>query len=329
VDGVLFAQLRADVLQVDPTFRRRTITDIHGPLNDGILQNGDRGEPVFELRLQLEKLDYIQNPQRNWNTDRTYDPTIGDAIRRFQSDRKINATGVADQNTRQRLNQEATAIGFAPTTEFDRAENWPPMPPPYSRPEYQVQQQARPRDPVPWPAPAEAPARRHDGAADSATPAQVDRAMPRPVQPPGRIHDGLDPSHPGHPRHALYRGCDAGVDALDRQLGRAADERSACMKASLVELAARNGFDRVDHVLLSIRSGEVQAGQNVFVVQGALGDPAHRRAHMPTGLAVATEVDDSFRRLMALDRNRSVEQAPEQDLQAQDIQARSAGARHA
>src|SRR3546814_13074215 len=83
-----------------------------------------------------------------------------------------------------------------------------------------------------------------------------------------------------HPRHALYQGCAAGVDALDRQLVRAPDERSACMKASLVELAVRNGFDRVDHVLLSIRSGEVQAGQNVFVVQGALGDPAHRRAHM-------------------------------------------------
>src|SRR3546814_10272934 len=85
---------------------------------------------------------------------------------------------------------------------------------------------------------------------------------------------------PAHPRHALYQGCAAGVDALDRQLGRAPDERSACMKASLAELVVRNGFDRVDHVLLSIRSGEVQAGQNVFVVQGALGDPAHRRAHM-------------------------------------------------
>src|SRR3546814_4852442 len=89
-----------------------------------------------------------------------------------------------------------------------------------------------------------------------------------------------------HPRHALYQGCAAGVDALDRQLVRAPDERSACMKASLVELAVRNGFDRVDHVLLSIRSGEVQAGKNVLVVQGAHGDPAHRRANMRTDEAV-------------------------------------------
>ena len=101
------------------------------------------------------------------------------------------------------------------------------------------------------------------------------------------------------------------------------------MKASLTELAARNGLDRVDHVLLSIRSGEVQAGQNVFVVQGELGDPAHRRAHMSTGLALATEVDASFRKLVALDQNRSIEQAPEQNPQEQEIQARSAGARHA
>src|SRR3546814_18945690 len=69
--------------------------------------------------------------------------------------------------------------------------------------------------------------------------------------------------------------------------------------------SVRNGFDRVDHLLLSIRSGEVQAGQNVFVVQGALGDPAHRRAHMRTDAAVATEVEASFREIAALDQDRS------------------------
>src|SRR3546814_13918538 len=84
------------------------------------------------------------------------------------------------------------------------------------------------------------------------------------------------------------------------------------MKASLAELAVRNGFDRVDHVLLSIRSGEVQAGQNVFVVQGALGDPAHRRAHMRTDAAVATGAEASFREVAALAQGRpgqAVEQA--------------------
>src|SRR3546814_10354652 len=84
--------------------------------------------------------------------------------------------------------------------------------------------------------------------------------MDRAASDAGQAHN-LDPTHPAHPRHALYQGCAAGVDALDRQLGRAPDGSSACMKASLAELAVRNGFDRVDHVLMSIRSGEVQRSE--------------------------------------------------------------------
>ena len=142
----------------------------------------------------------------------------------------------------------------------------------------------------------------------------MDRAAPGAGQPIGDARGNPDPSHPGHPRHALYQGCAAGVDALDRQLGRASDERSACMKASLAELA--------------IRSGEVQAGQNVFVVQGALGDPAHRRAHMRTDAAVAREAETSFREIAALDQGRSG-QAAEQARQEQENQTRNAAARHA
>src|SRR3546814_13302625 len=75
------------------------------------------------------------------------------------------------------------------------------------------------------PQPADGPARRRDGDAHDARPAAMDRA----ASDAGQAHN-LDPTHPAHPRHALYQGCAAGVDALDRQLGRAPDERSACMK---------------------------------------------------------------------------------------------------
>src|SRR3546814_7395075 len=85
------------------------------------------------------------------------------------------------------------------------------------------------------PQPADGPARRRDDDAHGARPAAMDRA----ASDAGQAHN-LDPTHPAHPRHALYQGCAAGVDALDRQLGRAPDERSACMKASLAELAVRN-----------------------------------------------------------------------------------------
>lgn len=331
VDAVLFAQLRADTLQADPEFRRRTMTDLHGPLNDGLLQRGDRGEPVYEVRLQLEGLGYIRHPRRSWAHDRDYDGTIEAAIREFQEDRHIDETGRADADTRLRLNGLAVAQGLAPTTEFDRAENWPPMPPPYTRAEYQLERvphaQAEPDVPQP-----DGTGQRGDDAAHDAGREAMDRTAPD-GQPDARVRDDLDPSHPTHPRHALYQGCAAGVDALDRQLGRASDARSACMKASLTELAARSGLDRVDHVLLSIRSGDVQAGQNVFVVQGALGDPAHRRAHMRTDEAVATEVAASFHRIAALDQGRpghATEQSlQEQARQQQENQARNAATRHA
>src|SRR3546814_8265376 len=66
VDAALFAELRADTLQADPGFKRRTMTDLHGTLNADLLQRGDRGEPTYEVRLQLEGLGYIRHPRRNW-----------------------------------------------------------------------------------------------------------------------------------------------------------------------------------------------------------------------------------------------------------------------
>lgn len=323
VDATLFAQLRADTLQANPEFKRRTMTDLYGPLHDNSLDPGEKGEPIFEARLQLEGLGRIPHAQRSWNTDRIYDQQLENAVRQFQRESHIEETGVMDLATRQLLNELATHNGFAPTTEFDRAENWPPMPPPYTRAEYQLERAPRAQAEQAMPQPTDGQDRRRDDDARGARPAAMDRVAPG----AGQAHN-LDPSHPAHPRHALYQGCAAGVDALDRQLGRTSDARSACMKASLAELAIRSGLDRVDHVLLSIRSGAVQAGQNVFVVQGAPGDPAHRRAHMRTDAAVAKEPEASFREIAALDRDRAG-QAFEQARQEQDHQVRDAAARHA
>lgn len=134
------------------------------------------------------------------------------------------------------------------------------------------------------------------------------------------------PDQPGHPRFALHQQCSAGVDALDRQLGRQPDQRSACMTASLTTLAAANGLDRVDHVLLSKAGSEVQVGQHVFVVQGDPGNPAHLRAHMPTNQAVTTPVETSFRELSQIDQRQQLQQQNAQTL-AQQQDAPTHGAR--
>lgn len=141
-----------------------------------------------------------------------------------------------------------------------------------------------------------------------------------------------DPTHPDHPRHALYQQCVAGVQALDAGMGRQWDERSACMAASLTTLAASQGLERVDEVVLSGHGTEAKPGQYAFVVQGDRQDPAHLRALMPTDQAVGTPPEQSFQRLAALDQ----EHAQERGLQAQreqnvqqEVQARSGPAMHA
>lgn len=175
----------------------------------------------------------------------------------------------------------------------------------------QLRQQFHPDDPY----------RQQPIMASPQTLADTDPALPARATPAGLAQaEARDPSQPGHPRHELHRQCLSGVQALDRQLGRDPDGRSACMAASLTELAARNGLERVDHVLLSVRGGAVQAGQNVFVVQGSPADPAHLRAHMGTEQAIATPVEASFQRLAELDQRLSREPARQVDVQQREAQ---------
>jgi len=60
------------------------------------------------------------------------------------------------------------------------------------------------------------------------------------------------------------------------------------VSASLYVLAKENGLSRVDHVMLSERTPNATAAENIFVVQGERNDPAHLRASMPTAQAAQT-----------------------------------------
>ena len=111
-----------------------------------------------------------------------------------------------------------------------------------------------------------------------------------------------NPTQSGHPDHALYQQCLAGVHRLDASLGRAPDESSLCMAANLTRVAKENGLSQVDHVLLSVKTDYVKQGENVFVVQGAMDDPAHLRAHTSTALATTTPPDKAFERMAGLEQ---------------------------
>ena len=108
------------------------------------------------------------------------------------------------------------------------------------------------------------------------------------------------PSQAGHPDHGLYSQIASHVREHDRQSGRPWDEVSQRMTASLLALAKEGGLSQVDHVVFSRKSEHVAAGENVFVVQGRLDDPANLRAHMKTDEAVRTPEAASFDKVEAV-----------------------------
>ncbi|MFI8719364.1 XVIPCD domain-containing protein [Stenotrophomonas sp. NPDC077464] len=86
------------------------------------------------------------------------------------------------------------------------------------------------------------------------------------------------------------------VAELDAANGRAFDPISERVSASLYVLAKENGLSRVDHVVLSERTPNSAAAENIFVVQGERNDPAHLRASMPTVQATQTPLEASLER---------------------------------
>ncbi|WDJ41356.1 XVIPCD domain-containing protein [Xanthomonas campestris] len=128
----------------------------------------------------------------------------------------------------------------------------------------------------------------------------------------------LFPSDPGHADHSLYQQIRNGVQKLDAQHGREWDASSQRMTASLLALAKEEGLSRVDHVVLNNPTAQLAGGEKVFIVQGALTDPAHQRAHMLTMDAVQTPESQSFERLQAI--NQTQAQAREQQQRLEQSQ---------
>ncbi|OHE83071.1 MAG: hypothetical protein A2579_02965 [Lysobacterales bacterium RIFOXYD1_FULL_69_11] len=94
--------------------------------------------------------------------------------------------------------------------------------------------------------------------------------------------------------HPLLEQARAGVQRLDRDLGRTPDDASERMSASLALLAQSRGLTRIDHVVLSAQTDALARGANVFVIQGHPDDPSSRVGHMRTQDAVAAPVEASL-----------------------------------
>lgn len=110
-------------------------------------------------------------------------------------------------------------------------------------------------------------------------------AKPEPAVAPTRLAATIE--QPGHPDHALYRSGRSAVEAMEAGLGRGYDANSERLAMAATVLARQNGLERIDYIALSIDNGRVRAGENLFVVQGRLDDPAQLRAVMKTDEALA------------------------------------------
>ena len=127
-----------------------------------------------------------------------------------------------------------------------------------------------------------------------------------------------DPSFATHPDHALLQQIRGQVRELDHKYGREFDEKSERMSHSLLVLAKKKGLERVDHVVLSGSStgGRVRPGENIFIVQGRLDNPAHTRALMKTEAAAQTPIAGSNRQLEILNQHLEDQQMQQQRDQA-------------
>lgn len=123
---------------------------------------------------------------------------------------------------------------------------------------------------------------------------------------------------------ALYDQIRGKVAELDAANGRSFDASSERLSASLLVLARENGLDRVDHVVLSRQSGDIAAAQNVFVVKGALDDPASLRASAATAEAVQRPVQESLDSLAIVNQRQADHASQEQTRQQVQEQQRSA-----
>ena len=124
----------------------------------------------------------------------------------------------------------------------------------------------------------------------------------------------------GDADRALYMQIRAGVERLDTEHGKPWDESSQRMSASLLVLAKEQGLSRVDHVVLNNPTESLARGERVFIVEGAMDDPAHRRGHMNTMDALRAPEAESLHRADALSQSQaaSLEQQPAQLVHTQD-----------
>jgi GH24 family phage-related lysozyme (muramidase) len=151
-----------------------------------------------------------------------------------------------------------------------------------------------------------------------------DRTQDQPADAPSRSPEREGQRTGAASDHPLLQQAREAVARLDATLGRAPDDTSERMSASLAVLASQRGMERIDHAVLNQQTDTLRAGENVIIVQGRLDDPAHLRAQTATATAAETPVRDSLARLESVERQGPVLQRDPFEQEQMARQVRSA-----
>ncbi|WP_166206711.1 XVIPCD domain-containing protein [Cognatiluteimonas telluris] len=120
---------------------------------------------------------------------------------------------------------------------------------------------------------------------------EVGHVGPRTRSALRRSEQSPSPVDPAHPDHALQKEISRQVEALGGPLNHQPPVQLRRLKAVLLTSAREHGVQRVDHLVLG------RDGESLFVVQGKLDDPAHRRVQVSLHAAFATPLAQSRHRL--------------------------------
>lgn len=162
--------------------------------------------------------------------------------------------------------------------------------------------------------------RRPEPASDNERTAVAERAGPVTDDSTSLPRVSCSTTELGDADRALYTQIRAGVERLDAEHGKPWDDSSQRMTASLLVLAKEQGLSRVDHVVLNNPTDNLARGERVFIVEGAIDDPAHRRGHMNTMDALRAPEAESLHRADTLSQSQaaSLEQQTAQPVHTQD-----------
>ncbi|MCC8538377.1 XVIPCD domain-containing protein [Xanthomonas axonopodis pv. poinsettiicola] len=140
----------------------------------------------------------------------------------------------------------------------------------------------------------------------AAHPRQPDQAA---TTVPGQRSEASRPlllSDQGHPQYPMYQQALGALEKLGPSGGFKDRKELEQTAGTLVQDASLSGLSRIDHVTPN------KAGDGLFVVEGRLDDPAHRRAYVDRGQAAQQTLEQSTQRLQQ-DLAGSVDQAPARD----------------